>query len=165
MDNVSNVSNMSMVSRDDQFSTIEIYRFEDSNMQGLFSNRIYGQQKVFKNLIVLIMMIEDCMNSISFPQPMARYRNMNNDANAELQKAGLRDRTEFAIPREELPAEWEDAQPVATFRTRIVFRTISGWQGDAECLESGDMIQFKSDLELITFMVRETEAMQSARSR
>lgn len=150
------LNKVAAISRDDQFSTIEIYSFEDSNMQGLFSNGIYGQNKVFKNLIELILMIEDCMNSISFPQPMSFYRKMDNVTDLNLKKISYRDKAEFYIPHEEQPVEWADIQPVATFRVRVAFRTISGWQGDAECLESGNSVQFKSDLEFITFMVRET---------
>lgn len=151
------LNKVAAISRDDQFSTIEIYSFEDSNIQGLFSNGLYGQDKVFKNLIELILMIEDCMNSISFPQPMSRYRKMDNVTDLNLQKTSYRDKAEFHIPEEDAPAEWFDMQPAATFRVRIAFRTISGWQGDAECLESGNSVQFKSDLEFITFMVNETE--------
>lgn len=157
------LNKVAAISRDDQFSTIEIYSFEDSNMQGLFSNGLYGNDKVFKNLIELILMIEDCMNSISFPQPMSRYRKMDNVTELNLQKTSYRDKAEFHIPEEEAPAEWSDMQPVATFRVRIAFRTISGWQGDAECLESGNIVQFKSDLEFITFMVYETENIKYGR--
>ena len=53
------LNKVAAISRDDQFSTIEIYSFEDANMQGLFSNGLYGQDRVFKNLIELILMIED----------------------------------------------------------------------------------------------------------
>ena len=126
-------------------------------MQGMFSNGIYGQDKVFKSLIELILMIEDCMNSISFPKPMSRYRKIDNVTELNLQKTSYRDKAEFHIPEEDAPGAWNEMQPIATFRVRIAFRTISGWQGDAECLESGNRIQFKSDLEFITFMVRETE--------
>ena len=99
------LNKVAAISRDDQFSTIEIYSFEDSNMQGLFSNGLYGKDKVFKNLIELILMIEDGMNSISFPQPMSRYRKMDNVTELNLQKTSYRDKAEFHIPEEEAPAE------------------------------------------------------------
>lgn len=154
------VNSISKISRDDQFSTIKIYSFEDENFQGTFSNGVYGENKVFLNLISLIMMIEDCMNSISFPQPMALYRKMNTASELESRRLSYRDKAEIDIPEAEVQSEWPQDH-IVSFRFRVAFRTISGWQGEAECLESGSSIRFRSDLEFIRFMVKEIEKVQN----
>lgn len=150
------LSKVAVVSRDDQFSSIEVYSFDDLNIQGLFSNGMYGKNKVFLNLTELILMVEDCMNNISFPQPMSRYRKMGNVSDMSVRRESYRDRAEFEIPEETAPESWKDAQALCTFKVRIAFRTISGWQGEAECIESERRIKFKSDMEFINFLIDET---------
>lgn len=157
------LSKGSVVSRNDQCSEIKIFSFKDSNIQGVFSNGIYGE-KVFLNLTSMILMVEDCMNSISFPHPMFQYRTMDIQPDMELssKKFAYRDAAEFTIPQEEQPAEWEGRKPLATVRFRIMFRTISGWQGEAELLENGKKKKFRSDLEFIMFIVDALKARSEA---
>lgn len=151
------LSKVATVSRDDQFSRIEIYSFEEFNLQGLFSNGLYGCNKVFLNLTELIMMIEDCMNKISFPQPMSCYRRMDGFKGMHIRRESYRDRADLQIPDEKAPEHWKDSKPLCTFKVRIAFRTISGWQGEAECVQSGNRVKFKSDLEFVRFLLDETD--------
>ena len=153
-------SKIQTVSRKDQVSTIEIYSDADNNLQGRFINARYGE-RVFKNLISLILLIEDCMDSMDFPQPMHRYRKLDNveEFNLASRKMSYRDSEDKNIPEESMPEEWQGMRPEATFNVRIAFRTISGWQGEADCPETGKDIKFRSDLEFILFMVDELKLL------
>ena len=156
------LSKGSVVSRNDRFCDLRIFSFEDFNIQGIFSNGIYGE-KVFLNLTSLILMVEDCMNSISFPHPMFQYRKMDDQSEyaGSSKKLSYRDTTEFTIPQEEMPPEWREKEPLATMRFSVFFRTISGWQGEAQCLESGRRKKFRSDLEFVMFVVKELQELQA----
>ena len=148
------INRVSHVSRDDQLSIISVHSFDADNIAGLFSNNLYGKELPFGNLMTMLLMIEDCMNTISWPQQMADYRKMNKTYDIMNRKKSLRGR-QFQLPAMNTPPEWKDKLPLATFGVRILFRTISGWQGVVQCLETGHRKKFISDLELIMFIIDE----------
>ena len=149
------INRAARVSRNDQLSIISVYSFDSENIAGLFSNNLYGKELPFGNLMTMLLMLEDCMNSISWPQPMADYRNMNSLSETRYRKKSYRDKTDISIPYMTPPEVWKDSAPLATFGVRILFRTISGWQGIVTCRETGKSRKFVSDLELIMFILEQ----------
>ncbi|MCR4600570.1 MAG: hypothetical protein K5767_02365 [Clostridia bacterium] len=143
------------VKRENQFDIIEVYDFTDMNPAGLFSNNMYGQGLVFNNLMTLVMLVEDCMNHNAYPQPMTRHRKLDASEDAHGEGNSFLETCDIKPPVLEMPSEWKEKKPLGTFRLRIVFRTMSGWQGDVECLDSGKTLRFRSDMELIMFMAEE----------
>lgn len=145
------------ISRDDQFGTIEVYDFSDSNIAGVFSNNIYGSGIVFMNLTSLILIIEDCMNKNAFPQPMSKFRKLNAESEQHRERPFI-EPADIDIPQLQMPRKWLAVSPLRTFRERIIFRTMSGWQGEVKCTNTGRTLQFKSDMEFIMFMIDELQA-------
>lgn len=143
------------VKQENQFDTIEIYDFTEMNPAGLFSNNVYGKGLVFNNLMTLVMLIEDCMNHNAYPQPMTRHRKLDIGGEEAGMANSFLETADIKPPVLEMPSEWKDKKPLGTFRVRIVFRTMSGWQGEVESLESGKKLTFRSDMELIMFMTEE----------
>lgn len=150
---MADLNNAVTLSRDDQFLNISIYEFENSDVAGLFSNNRYGENIVFDNIISMIMIIEDCMNKNAFPQPMSNYRKLEIEEAEHPIKKKRSDDIGIRIPRLDIPKEWESGKPLRTFRARIIFRTISGWQGEIQCVDSGEELRFKSDMEFLMFII------------
>ena len=142
------------VSNPDQVDTIRVYSFKDENIAGTFSNNLYGENIVFENMMSLILLIEDCMNSISFPRPMASLRKLDTTSEFSLRSNVYRNTADILIPDIRRPSDWSD-EPVVVFRLRIIFRTLSGWQGEAVNVKTDERFLFRSDLELIAFIVDE----------
>lgn len=147
------INRAAQVSRNDQLSVISVHSFDQENIAGLFSNNLYGKELPFGNLMSMLLIIEDCMNSISWPQQMVRYRKLDNISDLNYKKKAFRGKEEFTIPEMNVPKEWLETTPLATFEIRILFRTVSGWQGMVKCRETGKTKTFISDLELIMFMI------------
>lgn len=152
------INEMVGIKRENQFDTIEVYDFTDMNPAGLFSNNMYGQDLVFNNLMSLVMLIEDCMNHNAYPQPMTRHRKLDIGGENPGESDSFLDTGDITPPVLEMPSEWKGAEPLGTFKVRIVFRTMSGWQGEVESLGSGKKFKFRSDMELLMFMTEELKA-------
>ncbi len=142
------------VSSTDQVDTIKVYSFKDENIAGTFSNSLYGEDIAFENIMSLILLIEDCMNAISFPRPMASLRKLGG-MSGQLSSRAAFTGTDAGEPPGYGAFPDDTAEPVAVFRLRIIFRTLSGWQGEIKDMGTGRKLTFKSDLELISFMVEE----------
>lgn len=147
------IHRVARVSRNDQLSIISVHSFDNENIAGLFSNNLYGKELPFGNLMTMLLMLEDCMNTISWPRPMADYRKLDNISDAKRKSRSFRDKSDIRIPSINTPPQWKAETPLATFGIRILFRTVSGWQGIVTCRETGESKKFISDLELIMFMI------------
>ena len=147
------------VSSKDRVDTIKVYSFMDDNIAGTFSNSLYGKDIAFENIMSLILLIEDCMNSMSFPRPMASMRKLDGMGGFR-SDSSMREDAEPAGAFKERIASVPLGEPIAVFSLKVIFRTLSGWQGEIEDLGTGEKLTFKSDLELIMFMVREIRKKQ-----
>lgn len=148
------IKRVAQISRNDQMNRIAVYSFDDENIAGLFSNNLYGKELPFGNLMTMLLMIENCMNSISWPQQMSDHRKLLNLSQIKSRKKSSRGNI-IRLPEMTSPPDWETEKPLATFGLQILFRTVSGWQGVVHCYETGHSKKFISDLELITFMISE----------
>ena len=149
------------VSELDKLCTISIYSFTDMNVEGTFSNGVYGDDHVFRNLMSLLLLIEDCMNVVSYPKPMIKLRKMDSEDKAEFKSKSYLDGSGVDVPDDQIPQAWQETSPLATIKLKVVSRAMSGWQGEAQCVETGKNIKFKSDIEFIMYMVEQAKAVQA----
>ena len=131
------IASMNVVPEDLKTSIIRIYSYQDKNLQGVFYNLYYGEEIVFTNLTQLLLLMEDMMDGMKFPQAaMQPHRFQNGSDYAAMVHKKL-----DPIP-----------EVIATFKVKVLFRQNASWQGKILWLEGGQDMAFRSALELVKLM-------------
>jgi hypothetical protein len=120
-------------------SLIKVYSYIDKNIAGTFHNNFYQEEKQFDNLTILLLLIENLQDAISYPQKSMDWRTFNKDSQTP------------AIDNSTITA-YSNKKPQATFKINIVFRQNASWQGSVCWMEKGMETEFRSALELIFLM-------------
>lgn len=131
------IASMNVVPEDLKTSIIRIYSYQDKNLQGIFYNLYYGEEIVFTNLTQLLLLMEDMMDGMKFPQAaMQTHRFKNGSDYAETVR--MKPETNHAA--------------IATFKVKVLFRQSASWQGKLIWIEGKQEIAFRSALELVKLM-------------
>ena len=118
---------------------IQINRYEEKQLQGMFQNPFYNKKIPFQNLIQLLSLMDDLLNSFGFPEEGMECRRFRSPASAPMADSSS-DVLEMSSP------------PLATFSIQILFRQHASWQGVLTWQEHGLTASFRSVLELIFLM-------------
>ena len=131
------IASMNVVPEDLKTSIIRIYSYQDKNLQGIFYNLYYGEEIVFTNLTQLLLLMEDMMDGMKFPQAaMQTHRFKNGSDYAETVR--MKPETNHAA--------------IATFKVKVLFRQGASWQGTLTWGEGRQEMAFRSALELVKLM-------------
>ena len=131
------IASMNVVPEDLKTSIIRIYSYQDKNLQGIFYNLYYGEEIVFTNLTQLLLLMEDMMDGMKFPQAAMQTHRFKNGSDY----AAMVHRKLETVP-----------EAVATFKVKVLFRQSASWQGKLIWMEGKQEIAFRSALELIKLM-------------
>jgi hypothetical protein len=111
---------------------IEIESYEFSNPVGLIKNPTFGRKIPFRSATELLMIVDELMNSLSFPQATMHARS-------------------FAVPPRNIETServW-GTEPIAVFKLNVVFRHNASWQGTLTWLENEEQMPFRSAFEML----------------
>ena len=118
-------------------TTLCINHYENGVPSGTFHNPCMDGSRSFHGLTQLLIMMEDTLDSMSFPQSFTAVRS-------------------FAPPLAPHARGEPDAPltqgTLATFAIKVLFRQNASWQGSLTWLEGGCEQSFRSVLELILLM-------------
>ncbi len=131
------VASLKTVPEDLKTSMIRIYSYQDKNLQGTFYNPFYGEEVPFYNLTQLLLMMEEMMDDMKFPQEAVQSRR-------------FKCCTKYLEPVRILPKPVQEA--IATFKVRVLFRQGASWQGKLSWAEGKQELAFRSALELVKLM-------------
>ncbi len=131
------IASLHTVPEDLKTSIVKIYSYDDKNMQGVIHNPFYGEGLVFTNLTQFLLIMEQIMDDLKFPQAAVQSH---------------RFKTGKKTP-EPLTQEPHTSQNVlATFKVKVLFRQSASWQGTLSWVEGRQESSFRSALELIKLM-------------
>ncbi|MEA4815626.1 MAG: hypothetical protein VB120_02060 [Lachnospiraceae bacterium] len=116
-------------------SIIKIMSYISKNPSGIIQNPYFNGDIHFGSLTELIMLMEDMLNDLNFPQESMGKRKFQNSGHRN-EKAVIKD-----LPKEE--------SLLATFKISVYFRQNASWQGNIVWLEKQEEAQFRSALEMI----------------
>lgn len=129
-----------MVSEDMRSCIIRVERYDNKNPEGTFYNLYYGAEMPFENLTRLLLLMEDLMDELDFPQASVKSKRFGRER---------KEPERYSIP--DLPPK-PAQEALATFKVKVLFRQGASWQGKVEWLEEGMETSFRSALELIKLM-------------
>ncbi len=118
-------------------SLIEIHSYQDKNLQGILQNLHYGELLEFQNLTQLLLLMEDMMDYIHFPQATVQTRCFGDN---------------LKVPEPLHRGEKSAVKAIATFKVQVLFRQGTTWQGRMSWIEGKQEMSFRSDLEMIKLM-------------
>lgn len=119
-------------------SIVKVSSYDNKNLQGTFFNPYYNSEKVFTNLMQLILFIDGLQDEIKYPERMMEKRTFKPAVtNAKMFQ------TEDGVAVNEV---------IATFRINIFFRQNASWQGNVIWIEKNLSSGFRSALELLLLM-------------
>lgn len=97
----------------------------------------YGEEVAFSNLTRLLLLMEDMMDGMKFPQEAVQNRRFKNSK-----------KTAEALRILPKPAQ----EAIATFKVKVLFRQGASWQGKVSWAEGKQEMAFRSALELVKLM-------------
>ena len=116
-------------------SIIRITGYDKKELRGTLSNPYFGDDVFFDNVIQLLMLVEELLDSLHFPQRAMEsrsFRKIEGEASA--------------LPATE---EQKNARALATFKLNVLFRQGASWQGRLVWVDQKSEAQFRSVLELL----------------
>ncbi len=131
------IASLKTVPEDLKTSVIKVYSYQDKNLQGILYNPFYGEGVAFYNLTQLLLLMEDMMDDMKFPQEAVRSRRFKHHK-------------KYSEPVRILPRPAQEA--IATFKVRVLFRQSASWQGMLTWGEGKQELAFRSALELVKLM-------------
>lgn len=115
-------------------SLVKILSYQDKELRGTLYNPYFGREVRFNNVIQMLMLMEELLDSLGYPQKAMESRCFKPVEPA---------------PAAE-PADGNTAKPVlATFKLNVLFRQNASWQGRLVWIEEKSETQFRSVLELL----------------
>lgn len=131
------IASLKTVPEDLKTSIIKIYDYQDKNPQGVLYNPFYGEEVAFYNLTQLLLLMEDMMDGMKFPQEAVHSRRFKHHK-------------KYDEPVRVLPKPAQEA--IATFKVKVLFRQSASWQGKLSWAEGKQELAFRSALELVKLM-------------
>ena len=131
------IASLKTVPEDLKTSVIKVYSYQDKNLQGILYNPYYGEEVAFSNLTRLLLLMEDMMDGMKFPQEAVQNRRFKHHEK--------REETVRILPK---PAQ----EAIATFKVKVLFRQGASWQGKVSWAEGKQEMAFRSALELVKLM-------------
>ena len=128
------IASLKTVPEDLKTSIIKVYSYQDKNLQGILYNPFYGEGVAFYNLTQLLLLMEDMMDDMKFPQEAVHSRRFKHHKKC-------------SEPVRVLPRPAQEA--IATFKVKVLFRQSASWQGKLSWGEGKQELAFRSVLELV----------------
>lgn len=114
--------------------------YAGKRFQGRLYNPFFAEERSFDNLMQLLLLVEELLEKMAFPQPFTEQRTF--------WKARGAQGAEQALPAD--AAIGKDARgKLATFQIKVVFRQNASWQGTVNWLEQNTEENFRSVWELV----------------
>jgi len=126
-------------------SLIKIYSYENHNFYGTFQAPILGEEKKFKNLTQLILMLINLLDETNLLGALANYDKI---ARSRPKKS----RSESRITKIANKHSVLRKLPIATFKVKVIFQLYGSWQGTITWTEKNKEQHFRSALEMIMLM-------------
>ena len=131
------IASLKTVPEDLKTSVIKVYSYQDKNLQGILYNPYYGEEVAFSNLTRLLLLMEDMMDGMKFPQEAVQSRRFKSSK-----------KTAEVVRIQPKPAQ----EAIATFKVKVLFRQGASWQGTLTWGEGRQEMAFRSALELVKLM-------------
>lgn len=119
-------------------SLVCVDAFDDGLLSGRVANPFFPRQQRFRNLMQLLLIVEDLLDEVNFPQAFTAPRRTWGQTRPQ--------------PESSDNGQGEERGQLATFRVQILFRQNTSWQGRVQWLEQEREESFRSTLELILLM-------------
>ena len=116
--------------------------YEDLCIKGLVYHSSLDNGVQFKNLMQLLLMIEEILEDTGFPSPTTEKRRFNSFKSSKEEAEVSVKEIEFMHIKGKL----------ATFQVKIMFRQSASWQGSVSWMEGNNTEPFRSTLELVMLM-------------
>ncbi len=129
------ITSAKMFSREMKTTIINIYSYKNRTLCGTISNPFLKEVLYFENVMQFLLLIENLLDSIGFPQKAMDLRN-----GAEKKNAAI------------APAAGAAQKAIATFELEVIFRQNASWQGCLTSVEKNVGYSFRSVLELLFLM-------------
>jgi hypothetical protein len=115
-------------------SLIKVFSYENKILEGSLVNPYFDKEIHFSSFVQLVMLIEDMLDDLCFPQKsMATRSFIDNAERPHIEKISLT----------------SDKKPVAVFRFSVLFRQNASWQGTISWINGKMDTPFRSVLEMI----------------
>ena len=136
------IASVKAVPEDMRTSIIRVYDYQDKNLQGTFFNPYYGVEIEFPNLTRLLLLMEEMMDKMGYPQASMLSRRFDKKRRA------------YAEPSVKVATvqETQKRDAIATFQVKVIFRQNASWQGKINWLNENKEQTFRSVFELIKLM-------------
>ena len=118
-------------------TTVCVDSYENGVLSGWVYNPLWAEGQPFKSLSQFLLLMEQMLDEIGFPQPYNEARNF----------APVKE-----LPGQERISDRHLRGKRMTFQLQILFRQHASWQGCATWEEARKMQSFRSVLELILLM-------------
>lgn len=115
-------------------SLIKVTSYKDKELCGTLSNPYFGHEMRFHNVIQFLMLVEELLDALGYPQKAMESRSFRPEENC------------CAV---ETVEESSAGPAVATFKLNVLFRQNASWQGRLIWLDQKCETQFRSVLELL----------------
>lgn len=135
------IASKNIIPEDMRTSIIKIHSYEDKNPQGTFFNLHYGREIAFGNLTRLLLLMEDMMDEMAYPQASVQSRRF---------EKGLKTAERASIAQAAVSGAAQDV--IATFKVKVLFRQGASWQGKINWVEEKKEESFRSALELVRLL-------------
>jgi len=118
-------------------SIIKVYSYTDKLLVGTIENPFFEETVMFENAIQFLLLIEEMLDALYFPQKSMDLRQLTEAAEST---------TLFKNAKERFGG---DATPLATFDLQVHFRQNASWQGHLLWQEKNTAASFRSVMELL----------------
>lgn len=120
---------------------IEVFSYQNKLLRGKLSNPYYKNGIVFENVMQFLLITEELLDALYFPQKSMELRHFSNSDNT-----GSQTFKTVAI------SDFNNSVPLASFEINIIFRQNASWQGNLIWLDKNTSTTFRSFMELLTLL-------------
>lgn len=142
----------SLPSKKFQPTIIQLKSNDNESLAGKIYNPHCSDGKCFQNLTQMILLINDLLGEVKYPQNTVEFRSFNRNSESDKTKIST-----ININNEDISEESD----VSTFKLNIMFRQNADWQGEISWVDTNTGKSFKSVLELITILDEELKGKKA----
>lgn len=117
-------------------SYLKIWSCDEKVLKGTLTNSYYDSPLYFDNLMTLLLLMNELLDSLNYPQRAMEERRFGESSGVP-----LADSHRLSQP--------EPAKLLASFKLNVLFRQNASWQGNLVWIDKEGEAQFRSALELV----------------
>ncbi len=133
------MSSVKPISKEMKTNLIYIYSYNNKTLCGAIFNPFIGEKIYFENALQLMLITENLLDFIGFPQKSMDKRTVYEETNINY------------LNNDNKP-DFSSFKPIATFELEVIFRQNASWQGVLNWVDKNSIYSYRSFLELLTLL-------------